>query len=78
MKKDSARVFSARRIRKISRGDSQNGEHFYTFQGLWQYKEKFDPLWEPKYQASPGGIMLPRILANIAFLITRNIEGDGL
>ncbi len=54
------------------------GEHFYNFQGLRQYKEKFDPLWEPKYLASPGGIMLPRILANIAFLITRNIERDGL
>ena len=25
------------------------GEHFYNFQGLRQYKEKFDPQWRPRY-----------------------------
>ncbi|HEX9084945.1 MAG TPA: bifunctional lysylphosphatidylglycerol flippase/synthetase MprF, partial [Gemmatimonadaceae bacterium] len=38
------------------------GEPFYNFQGLRQYKEKFDPIWEPRYLASPGGLVLPRIL----------------
>lgn len=47
------------------------GEHFYNFQGLRQYKDKFDPIWVPKYLASPGGLMLPRILTNIAFLISK-------
>ncbi|NUQ62289.1 MAG: hypothetical protein HUU20_07360 [Pirellulales bacterium] len=42
------------------------------FQGLRQYKEKFLPLWHPKYLASPGGFALPRILAAIAALISRN------
>ncbi|MGH9420115.1 MAG: phosphatidylglycerol lysyltransferase domain-containing protein, partial [Thermoanaerobaculia bacterium] len=27
------------------------GENFYNFQGLRQYKEKFDPVWEPMYLA---------------------------
>lgn len=27
---------------------SRHGEHFYNFQGLRQYKEKFDPVWEPR------------------------------
>lgn len=35
------------------------GEHFYNFQGLRTYKNKFDPLWEPRYLASPGGLALP-------------------
>jgi phosphatidylglycerol lysyltransferase len=53
----------------------RHGEHFYNFQGLRQYKEKFDPLWSPQYLASPGGIALPRILTNIAALIARGAKG---
>lgn len=53
----------------------RHGEHFYNFQGLRQYKEKFDPVWEPKYLASPGGLTLPRILANIASLIAGGLKG---
>jgi phosphatidylglycerol lysyltransferase len=53
----------------------RHGEHFYNFQGLRQYKAKFNPEWEPKYLASPGGIALPRILANLASLISGSIKG---
>lgn len=48
----------------------QHGEHFYNFQGLRNYKEKFDPVWSPKYLASPGGIALPQVLTNVATLIS--------
>jgi len=51
------------------------GEHFYNFQGLRQYKEKFDPQWQPKYLACPRGLMLPRILTNLAALISGGIKG---
>jgi len=51
------------------------GEHFYNLQGLRQYKEKFDPTWEPKYLASPGGLALPRILTNVASLISGGLKG---
>ena len=51
------------------------GEHFYNFHGLREYKQKFDPLWEPKYLASPGGLALPRILLNIASLISGGLKG---
>ncbi|MBI5116216.1 bifunctional lysylphosphatidylglycerol flippase/synthetase MprF [Candidatus Poribacteria bacterium] len=53
----------------------QHGEHFYNFQGLRQYKEKFDPEWRPRYLASPGGLALPLILANLATLISRGFKG---
>ena len=53
----------------------RHGEHFYNFQGLRQYKEKFDPEWRPRYLASPGGLALPRILANVASLISRGLKG---
>ena len=51
------------------------GENFYNFQGLRQYKEKFDPIWEPMYLASPGGLALPRILTNLAALISGGLRG---
>jgi phosphatidylglycerol lysyltransferase len=53
----------------------RHGEHFYNFQGLRQYKEKFGPVWESKYLACPRGLMLPRILANLATLISGGIKG---
>jgi len=53
----------------------RHGEHFYNFRGLRQYKEKFDPFWESKYLACPRGFMLPRILANLATLISGSIKG---
>ena len=51
------------------------GEPFYNFQGLRLYKEKFDPVWEPRYLASPGGLALPRILTNVASLISGGLAG---
>jgi phosphatidylglycerol lysyltransferase len=51
------------------------GEHFYNFRGLRQYKDKFDPVWEPRYLASPGGLALPRILTNVATLISGGLGG---
>ena len=51
------------------------GEPFYNFQGLRLYKEKFDPIWEPRYLASPGGLVLPRILTNVASLISGGLAG---
>ena len=53
----------------------RHGEHFYNFQGLRLYKEKFDPVWEPRYLASPGGLALPRILTNVAALVSGGLLG---
>jgi phosphatidylglycerol lysyltransferase len=51
------------------------GERFYNFRGLHRYKEKFDPEWEPRYIAVPGGIALPLALANVASLISGGLGG---
>ena len=52
-----------------------HGEHFYNFQGLRRYKDKFDPEWRPKYMACPGGLAVPRIMANIASLVSGSMKG---
>jgi phosphatidylglycerol lysyltransferase len=51
------------------------GDHFYHFGGLRAYKASFDPVWEPRYLASPGGAALPRVLTNVATLISGGIGG---
>ena len=53
----------------------RHGENFYNFQGIRQYKDKFDPVWEPKYLASKGGLALPRIVTNVAALIAGGLRG---
>jgi phosphatidylglycerol lysyltransferase len=50
------------------------GESFYNFDGLRKYKEKFDPVWRPRYLASPGGLALPRVLLDVAALIAGGVR----
>jgi phosphatidylglycerol lysyltransferase len=47
----------------------RHGGALYNFQGLRAFKDKFDPAWQPRYLAWPGGLRLPRILADISALI---------
>ncbi len=51
------------------------GERFYNFRGLYRYKDKFDPEWEPRYLAVPTNIALPMALANLASLISGGLSG---
>ena len=46
-----------------------HGEAVYNFQGLRAFKDKFDPVWAPRYLAYPGGLRLPLVLADVSALI---------
>ena len=52
-----------------------HGEHFYNFQGLREYKNKFDPVWVPRYLVLPGGLALPQVLTNITALTSGGLKG---
>lgn len=52
-----------------------HGEHFYNFEGLRAFKQKFDPVWTPNYLASPGGLAAPRVLYEVNVLISGGIKG---
>jgi phosphatidylglycerol lysyltransferase len=60
---------------KVSSWVARHGEHLYNFEGLRRYKEKFDPVWRPKFLACPGGLALPRILADIGSLVSGGYKG---
>jgi phosphatidylglycerol lysyltransferase len=47
----------------------EHAESIYNFQGLRAYKDKFNPVWEPHYLAYPGGLRLPRIMADVSALV---------
>ncbi len=53
----------------------KHGEHFYNFQGLRRYKEKYGPEWRPRYLASPGGLSLPQVLRDLSALIAGGVGG---
>lgn len=53
----------------------RHGEHFYNFQGLREYKDKFDPIWRARYLAAPGGLAMLFVVADVSTLISGGVKG---
>ena len=49
------------------------GSHFYNFEGLRKFKNKFGPEWEPKYIAFYGNPF--KILKDTISLISGGVKG---
>jgi phosphatidylglycerol lysyltransferase len=65
----------APRWHRIGRLLFAHGEHFYNFRGLRAFKEKFDPQWEARYLAAPGGVTPLLVLGDVAALISGGYKG---
>jgi phosphatidylglycerol lysyltransferase len=50
------------------------GEMFYSFEGLRKYKEKFNPVWRPRYLAAPDGIAMAGALLDVTALISGGVR----
>lgn len=50
------------------------GDNFYNFEGLHAYKEKFDPVWQPRYLAAPA-LKTPSVLLNVTGMIAGGWKG---
>jgi phosphatidylglycerol lysyltransferase len=53
----------------------RHGEPLYGFSGLRAFKQKFDPLWSPRYLAAPGPVRLSAALLRATRLTSGGIIG---
>ena len=51
------------------------GTEFYNFQGLYRYKSKFDPVWQPRYLAVPASLQIAPVLLAVTSLISGGLMG---
>ncbi|MEM6912337.1 MAG: phosphatidylglycerol lysyltransferase domain-containing protein, partial [Pseudomonadota bacterium] len=63
---------------RIGRLIFERGERIYNFQGLRRFKQKFDPVWEPRYIAVPGYWSVPVVLAKAALLTNGKRDDTAL
>lgn len=67
---------SAPRWQRFGRLMFEHGERFYNFRGLRSFKEKFEPVWEARYLAAPGGAAPLLALTDVAALIGGGLKGN--
>jgi glycosyltransferase 2 family protein len=53
----------------------ERGEDLYNFQGVRRYKDKYDPLWRPRYIAAPHKWAIPHLLADVSLLSSGGVAG---
>ncbi|MET0273896.1 MAG: bifunctional lysylphosphatidylglycerol flippase/synthetase MprF [Phenylobacterium sp.] len=51
------------------------GEEIYNFQGVRRYKDKYDPLWQPRYIAAPHKWAIPLLMADVGLLSSGGVAG---
>jgi phosphatidylglycerol lysyltransferase len=56
----------------------QAGERFYNFRGLRLFKDKFKPMWEPRYLVCQGGLTPVGVFSDTAALIAGGLRGVWL
>jgi phosphatidylglycerol lysyltransferase len=59
----------------VGREVFEHGEWFYNFCGLRDFKAKFQPEWQARYLAVPGGVNPMMALADITVLISGGLKG---
>ncbi len=56
----------------------ERGEEIYNFRGVHRFKDKYDPLWMPRYIAAPNKWAIPMLLADVGLLSSGGMAGIGL
>jgi len=53
----------------------ERGEEIYNFRGVRRYKDKYDPVWQPRYIAAPHRWQIPMLLADVGLLSSGGMAG---
>ena len=53
----------------------ERGEEIYNFRGVRRYKDKYDPIWQPRYVAAPNKWAIPMLLADVSMLSSGGMAG---
>jgi len=55
----------------------ERGEELYNFRGVRRYKDKYDPVWQPRYVAAPRKWTIPILLADVGLMSSGGVTGLG-
>ena len=56
----------------------ERGEEIYNFRGVHRFKDKYDPVWQPRYIAAPNKWAIPILLADVGIMSSGGMGGLGL
>ena len=56
----------------------ERGEEIYNFRGVHRFKDKYDPVWQPRYIAAPNKWAIPILLADVGLLSSGGMGGISL
>ncbi len=62
-------------LSRVGRLLFERGEEIYNFRGVRRYKDKYDPLWQPRYIAAPHRWQIPMLLADVGLLSSGGMAG---
>ncbi|HUZ13374.1 MAG TPA: GNAT family N-acetyltransferase [Caulobacteraceae bacterium] len=51
------------------------GEEIYNFRGVRRYKDKYDPVWQPRYIAAARKWAIPILMADVGLLSSGGVAG---
>jgi phosphatidylglycerol lysyltransferase len=63
---------------RVGRLMFERGEEIYNFRGVHRFKDKYDPVWLPRYIAAPNKWAIPILLADVGLLSSGGMSGIGL
>lgn len=63
---------------RVGRLFFDRGEEIYNFRGVRRFKDKYDPVWQPRYIAAPNKWTIPMLVADVGLMSSGGMSGIGL
>ncbi|MGH7016966.1 MAG: phosphatidylglycerol lysyltransferase domain-containing protein, partial [Caulobacteraceae bacterium] len=62
-------------LSRVGRLLFERAEEIYNFRGVRRYKDKYDPVWQPRYLAAPHRWNIPILMADVGLLSSGGMAG---